>query len=82
MLYRQYAIKYLSLAEIKSLLGYFGCDLKDTISLGCFIRKLNVNSSEIDEITNKNIQMLKSLHFTNPYLLNKKLCSIKWNQTI
>lgn len=82
MIYRQYAIKHLSFSDIKLLLKYFGCDLKDTVSLGKFIRHLHVNSQTIDEITNKNIQMLRSLQFTNPYLLNKRICSIQWNQTI
>ena len=77
MLLRQYAIKYLSLKEVKDYLMFFDCDFNQEISLGRFIRNIRYNN--IDENTNKNLQMLKNLQFTNPYLLNKKICSIKWN---
>jgi len=77
MLARQYAIKYLSIKEIKDCLIFFGCDFNQKIYLGSFIRNIKYNN--IDENTNKNIQMLKNLQFTNPYLLNKKICSINWN---
>ena len=77
MLLRQYAIKYLSLKEVKDYLMFFGCDFNQQMSLGRFIRNIRYNN--IDENTNKNLQMLKNLQFTNPYLLNKKICSIKWN---
>jgi len=79
MLLRQYAIKYLNVHEIKSLLVYFGCNLNENVSLGKFIRELRYNARIPDETTNKNIQMLKNLQYTNPNLLNKKICAIKWN---
>jgi len=75
----QYAIKHLSLQEIKNLLGYFKCNFNKKESLGRFIRKLNYNQSTNDEIKNKNIQLLKSLSFTNPYILNRYIHEIKWN---
>ena len=78
MLVRQYAIKYFSLPEVKVLLQYFKCDFNKQITLGRFIKDLHYNQISMDEITNKNIQNLKSLRYTNPYLLNKSINKIKW----
>ena len=79
MLYRSYAIKYISLPEVKNLLIYFNCDLKQKNSLGRFIRNLNYDPTKPDETRNMNIQCLKGLGITNPSLLNKKICKINWN---
>ena len=78
-LIRQYAIKYLSLSEVKTLLEYFNCDFNKRVSLGRFVRDLKYTYSTTDEIKNKNFQLLQSLRFTNPYILNKYIHQIKWN---
>ena len=79
VLIRQYAIKYLSLPEIKKILYYFKCDFNKKVSLGTFVRNLKYNPQTDDEIKNKNFQLLQSLRYTNPYILNRYIHEIKWN---
>ena len=78
VLIRQYAIKYLSLPEIKKILDYFNCDFNKRMSLGRFVRDLKYNPQTDDEIKNKNFQLLQSLRYTNPYILNRYIHEIKW----
>ena len=79
VLVRQYAIKYLSNPELKSVLEYFKCDFNKKITLGRFIKNLSYNPRNQDETMNKNIQLLRGLCYTNPYILNKYITELKWN---